>query len=142
MDLSPSAEARLRQIFRALNRFMLFIFRLGLGNFGNGNRYAGWIMVIKHRGRKSGLTRYAPVNYFEEGDFVYCTAGFGPRTHWYGNLQADPKVELWLPNSRWAGTAEDIQHGSPRRGDLTQASLRLRLCWPALWRQSPQAQRR
>ncbi len=52
MDLSPSAEARLRRIFRALNRFMLLIFRLGLGNFGNGNRYAGWIMVIKHRGRQ------------------------------------------------------------------------------------------
>jgi deazaflavin-dependent oxidoreductase (nitroreductase family) len=108
MDISPIAEARLRRIFRSFNRFMVFVFRLGLGNIGNGNRYVGWIMVIKHRGRKSGLTRYAPVNYFEDGDFVYCTAGFGPRTHWYRNMQADPRVELWLPDSRWAGTAEDI----------------------------------
>ncbi len=122
MDLSLSAEARLRRIFRALNRFMLLIFRLGLGNFGNGNRYAGWIMVIKHHGRKSGLIRYAPVNYFEEGDFVYCTAGFGPRTHWYRNIQADPRVELWLADSRWAGTAEDFS-SNPRSVELLRKVL-------------------
>ncbi len=122
MDISPTAEVRLRKIFKRLNQFMLLLWRLGLASYGNGNKYAGWIMVIKHRGRKSGLIRYAPVNYFEQGEFVYCTAGFGPKTHWYRNLQVDPQVELWLPNGRWAGSAEDISD-DPHSVDLLRQVL-------------------
>lgn len=103
----PVEEAQLRKIFKGLNRFMLMLWRLGLGSYGNGNRYAGWIMVIKHTGRKSGLTRYAPVNYtIMDGD-VYCTAGFGVKADWYRNIMDIPEVELWLPDGRWAGMAED-----------------------------------
>lgn len=122
MDLSSTTEVRLRKVFKRVNRFMLLIFRLGLAGWGNGNKYAGWIMIIKHRGRKSGLTRYAPVNYYEQGDFVYCTAGFGPKTHWYLNLQADPHVELWLPTGRWAGSAEDVTE-DPQSVDLLRKVL-------------------
>lgn len=103
----PINETQLRKIFKVFNRFMLLLWRLGLGSYGNGNRYAGWIMVIKHTGRKTGLTRYAPVNYaIVDGD-VYCTAGFGVKADWYRNIQAIPEVELWLPDGRWAGVAED-----------------------------------
>ncbi|MGD8604305.1 MAG: nitroreductase family deazaflavin-dependent oxidoreductase [Anaerolineales bacterium] len=103
----PIEEDQLRKIFKGFNRFMLLLWRLGLGSFGNGNRYAGWIMVIKHIGRKTGLTRYAPVNYaIVDGD-VYCTAGFGSRADWYRNLMDNPEVEMWLPDGRWAGVAQD-----------------------------------
>jgi deazaflavin-dependent oxidoreductase (nitroreductase family) len=103
----PVEEAQLRRIFRAFNRFMLLLWRLGLGSYGNGNCYAGWIMVIKHTGRKTGLTRYAPVNYaIVDGD-VYCTAGFGVKADWYRNIMDIPEVELWLPDGRWAGVAQD-----------------------------------
>jgi deazaflavin-dependent oxidoreductase (nitroreductase family) len=103
----PVEEEQLRKIFKGFNRFMLMLWRLGLGSYGNGNRYAGWIMVIKHTGRKSGLTRYAPVNYTIVDDDVYCTAGFGTKADWYRNIMDIPKVELWLPDGRWAGMAED-----------------------------------
>lgn len=103
----PVEEAQLRKIFKSLNRFMLLLWRLGLAHYGNGNRYAGWIMVIKHTGRKTGLTRYAPVNYAIVDEDVYCTAGFGVKADWYRNIMDIPEVELWLPDGRWAGVAED-----------------------------------
>jgi deazaflavin-dependent oxidoreductase (nitroreductase family) len=122
MDLSADLELRLRKIFRVFNKFMLALWRLGLARYGNPTQLGGAIMVIKHTGRKSGLTRYAPVNYFEEGEFVYCTAGFGEQTHWYRNILDKPDVELWLPNSRWSGIAEDISD-SEHRISLLRAVL-------------------
>lgn len=114
MELSTSSERRLRRAFRILNRFMLLLWRLGLAKYGNPTRFGGAIMVIKHVGRKTGRTRYAPVNFYETDRYVYCTAGFGSKTHWYRNILAHPKVELWLPDSRWEGVAEDISDAQDR----------------------------
>ena len=116
MTFSTAAESRLRRAFKALNRFMLLLWRLGLARFGNPSRYGGAIMVIKHRGHKTGLTRFAPVNYAELGENVYCTAGFGTSTHWYRNLMAEPEVELWLPESRWRGVRVWSAPGNRARG--------------------------
>jgi deazaflavin-dependent oxidoreductase (nitroreductase family) len=71
-------------------------------------------MVIKNRGRKSGMVRLSPVNYAVIAGDIYCTAGFGRRTDWYCNLLADPNVEIWLPDGRWYGSAQDVT-GSPDR---------------------------
>jgi deazaflavin-dependent oxidoreductase (nitroreductase family) len=114
MTFSPETETKLRKIFKGFNHFMLALWRLGLGGFGNPTALGGAVMVIKHKGRKSGLTRYAPVNFAEVDDDIYCIAGFGTKTHWYQNLLADPQVELWLPDSRWAGTAEDASDAGDR----------------------------
>jgi deazaflavin-dependent oxidoreductase (nitroreductase family) len=122
MEFTPSTEARLRRIFKQFNRVMILLWRLGLASYGNPSRYGGAIMVIKHRGHRTGLTRYAPVNYAEVGNQVYCTAGFGAATHWYRNLQADPQVELWLPDSRWSGEAEDASD-DPQRAALLRKVL-------------------
>jgi hypothetical protein len=48
------------------------------------------------------------VNYAEVDGDIYCTAGFGSSSDWYRNVMANPNVELWLPNMRWTGTAEDV----------------------------------
>lgn len=101
-------EDQLRTIFKAFNRFMLLMWRLGLGSWGNGTDFGGSVMVIKHTGRKTGLTRYAPVNYAVVDGDVYCTAGFGKVSDWYKNIMANPEVEVWLPDGRWAGKAEDV----------------------------------
>lgn len=108
MTYAPETEAQLRKLFKGFNRFMLSLWRLGLGGYGNPSKFGGAVMVIKHRGRKSGLIRYAPVNFAEIDGDIYCTAGFGEKTHWYQNLLADPEVELWLPDSRWEGLAEEV----------------------------------
>jgi hypothetical protein len=39
---------------------------------------------------------------------VYCSAGFGPRTQWYRNLLAQPRVEIVLPVGAFAGDAETV----------------------------------
>lgn len=102
------SEDNLRRIFKSFNRFMLLLWRLGLGTWGNGTSFGGSLMVIKNTGRKTGLIRHTPVNYtIVEGD-VYCTAGFGKISDWYLNIMANPEVEVWLPEGRWAGKAKDV----------------------------------
>ena len=102
------SEEDLRRIFKSFNRFMLLLWRLGLGAWGNGTSFGGSLMVLKHTGRKTGLVRQTPVNYtIIDGD-IYCTAGFGKGSDWCLNIMANPEVEVWLPDSRWAAIAEDV----------------------------------
>jgi deazaflavin-dependent oxidoreductase (nitroreductase family) len=108
-------EELLRLIFKGFNRFMILIWRLGLGSWGNNTKWGGSIMVIKHFGRKSGKAYLTPVNYAVIDGNIYCTAGFGSKSDWYKNLLANPVVEVWLPNGRWAGTAQDITTSDPNR---------------------------
>lgn len=102
------SEDFLRKVFKVFNRFMLLLWRLGLGSWGNGTSFGGSLMVIKHTGRKTGLTRHTPVNYAIVNGDVYCTAGFGIVSDWYLNIMTNPKVEVWLQDGRWAGMAEDV----------------------------------
>ncbi|MBK8900530.1 MAG: nitroreductase family deazaflavin-dependent oxidoreductase [Anaerolineaceae bacterium] len=107
--ISPETEQTLRQMFRRFNRFMLLMWRLGLGRFINiWPDVGGRIMVIQHIGRKTGQVRQTPVNYAEVGGEIYCTAGFGAVSHWYRNLMAQPQVEIWLPDGRHHAHATDI----------------------------------
>jgi deazaflavin-dependent oxidoreductase (nitroreductase family) len=120
--LQPEVEQKLRQGFRYLNRFMVFMWRLGLGRFMSRRELTGQIMVITHTGRKSGLRRRTPVNYALVDGEVYCTAGFGAQSDWYRNIQADPQVEVWLPDGWWAGVAEDVS-AAPQRLELLRQVL-------------------
>ena len=112
-DMDPRTAAFLRRAFWWLNRFMVFMWRLGLGIWMNDVRTSGQIMVITHIGRKSGLRRQTPVNYAIVDGELYCIAGFGRISDWYRNVRAQPKVEVWLPHGRWMGEVEDITD-SPR----------------------------
>lgn len=108
MDLSFETEERLRRLFKAFNKFMVLLFKLGLGRWGNGTQFAGYVMVIGHHGRISGKKRFTPVNFTRVGDEIYCTAAFGQRSDWYRNVMAQPEVELWLPRARMKGVAADV----------------------------------
>ncbi len=105
----PQLEQALRQGFKYLNKFMVTLWRLGLGKLLNlWPEKSGQILVITHTGRKTGLTRRTPVNYaIVEGE-IYCTAGFGSISDWYRNIMANPEVEIWLPDGWWSGEAEDV----------------------------------
>ncbi len=102
-------ENGLRQGFKYFNRFMMLMWRLGLGPWINAwPEVGGRIMVITHTGRKTGIRRHTPVNYTIADGEIYCTAGFGSISDWYRNIMANPKVEVWLPDGWWAGVAEEI----------------------------------
>jgi deazaflavin-dependent oxidoreductase (nitroreductase family) len=123
-ELTPQAEESLRQAFKTLNRFMLLMWRLGLGywiNFWPG--VVGRIMVITHTGRKTGLRRRTPVNYALIDGEIYCIAGFGKLTDWYRNIIANPDLEVWLPDSWWAGVAEDISDSEDRLSLLREVII-------------------
>lgn len=119
--LSRSDEA-MRRIFKVANRFMVLIFRLGLGNLGNRPE-TSQVMVLVHRGRKSGLLRRTPVNYALVDDVIYCTAAFGSRADWYRNVLADPRVQVWLPDGWYAGEAEEVPPDDPQRLALMRQVL-------------------
>lgn len=113
-----------RQIFRYFNRFMLLLWRLGLGGMVNGwPAVSGQIMVLTHTGRKSGQRRRTPVNYAIVDGQIYCTAGFGAISDWYRNLLVNPNVELWLPDGWWAGRAEEVSNDPNRLFLLRQVLI-------------------
>jgi hypothetical protein len=113
--MEHTTPARAPAAFKAFNRFMLLLWRLGLGGLVNRSpRWGGQIMVLVHRGRTSGLRRRTPVNYtLIDGD-IFCTVGFDT-TDWYRNVQADPHVEVWLPDGWWAGVVEELPRDHPDR---------------------------
>jgi len=105
----------LRKIFRTMNPFMVFMWKIGMGRMINiWPAVIGRIMVIKHRGRKSGREYLTPVNYALVDGEIYCTAGFGSVSDWYRNMLANPNIELWLPEGKRKACAEDISD-SPNR---------------------------
>jgi len=97
---------RLRAVFRVFNKFMVAMFRLGLGPYAGGNPYTGYIMVLTTTGRRTGLPRRTPVNYAQGEGEVYCLVGFGQSSHWYRNVLANPNVQVWVGREGWSGRAE------------------------------------
>lgn len=114
-DRASSQGADLtRQGFRFLNRwFMVPAIRAGLGAWLN-SPLGGWILLLRVRGRRSGLMRETPLNYLVAEGSAWVMAGFGARTEWYRNLLADPTVEVWLPGCRVEATAVVVPDAAVR----------------------------
>ncbi len=109
MNMTAEKAKTYRQIFHNFNKFMLGMWMVGLGKTLNAwPEVGGRIMVLVHTGRKSGKRRRTPVNYTSVNGDIYCIAGFGAVSDWFKNIQANPQVEIWLPNGWWAGLAEEI----------------------------------
>ena len=103
-----AAAPVLLSAFKSFNRwFMVPAHRAGLAAWVS-TPFGGWILLLRVRGRKSGILRETPLNYLIKDDAVWVLAGFGHRTEWYRNLLADPAVEVRLPTRRFAGTAEEV----------------------------------
>ena len=123
-DKDEQMEEMLRQGFKYFNRFMLLMWRLGLGTWVNiWPAVIGRIMVITHRGRKSGLSRRTPVNYTIIDRDIFCTAALGEKSDWYKNMMKNPEVEVWLPGSWWVGVAEDVTDSEMRFPYLRQVLI-------------------
>jgi deazaflavin-dependent oxidoreductase (nitroreductase family) len=106
---SPEIEERVRQSFRHVNRFMVLMFRLGLGRFLQPwPRVTGRILVLVHTGRKTGQRHRTGLNFATVDGDLFVLAGFGAISDWYRNVLVNPKVEVWLPDGWWAATAEDV----------------------------------
>lgn len=110
-EIVQANEDKLRAGFKYLNKFMIFLWKLGLADWINvWPTVFGQIMVITHKGRKTGYKRLSPVNYAIIDGEIYCTAGFGEISDWYRNILKDPNVEIWLTEGRWEGVAEEVSN--------------------------------
>ncbi len=123
-NADPQLLEKLRRSFKYFNRFMVGMWRLGMGPYVNWSPdVSGRVMVITHIGRKSGVKRQTPVNYDIVDGEIYCTAGFGSVSDWYRNILKNPQVEVWLPDGWWCGIAEDVSD-SPDRLYLLRRVIR------------------
>ncbi|MBN2113988.1 MAG: nitroreductase family deazaflavin-dependent oxidoreductase [Acidimicrobiia bacterium] len=123
MTFSPQTGDHMRHAFKHLNRFMVLMFRLGLGPWLQfWPRVTGQILVLVHRGRKSGLLRRTPLNFARADGDIYILAGFGRASDWYRNLRADRQGEVWLPDGWWSVEAEEVSD-HPERLRLLRAVL-------------------
>src|SRR5512134_3846294 len=99
MDVTKFSSKQMntfRKVFHTMNRLMVWMWKRGWGKQINiAPEKMGRVMVIKHRGRKSGKEYLTPVNYANVDGEIYCTAGFGAVSDWYRNILANPGVELW-----------------------------------------------
>jgi deazaflavin-dependent oxidoreductase (nitroreductase family) len=87
----------LARLFRFLNRwFMVPTLRAGLGAWV-ATPFGGYIVLLRVRGRRSGLLRDVPLSYLVADGSAWVFAGFGPQTQWFRNILAEPEVECWLP---------------------------------------------
>jgi len=103
----PTAFTRTQRVFAVVNRFMLWMWHHDLGHWVNiWPSVLGRIMVVTHTGRTSGITRQTPVNYAVVDGDVWCITM--PGATWYKNLVVNPEIEVWLPQGRWRGTAQDV----------------------------------
>jgi len=114
-EFTPRQMNTLRRVFHFMNRFMVWMWKMGWGKAINiWPAGFGRIMVIKHRGRRSGREYLTPVNYAIVDGEIFCTAGFGSTSDWYRNILVYPRVELWLAEGKRLACAEEVSD-SPRR---------------------------
>ena len=106
---------RLTRLLRPVQRGFLFVnrwiagpmLRSPLGRFV-GNPFTAYLLLLRTRGRRTGLVREAPLGYVLLDGFVYCVAGYGVATPWYRNLVDNPTVEVVLPGRTIRGIAEPV----------------------------------
>lgn len=111
LPYGPALTRRLPMLdrwFRVLNRwYVIPMIKAGLGPL-HANPLTGSWMLLRTTGRRTGRPREVALGYAILDGAVYCSAGFGPRTHWYRNLLADPAVEVVLPGTAFLGVAEPV----------------------------------
>jgi len=78
-------------------RSPIWLFRHGLG-FLLGER----LLMLTHRGRTSGEARFVVLEVSDRPapDRIVVVAGLGPRSQWYRNVQADPRVLVTIGRLR------------------------------------------
>ncbi len=108
-------DRRGQEVFRAVNKWATVpMLRAGLGPW-LGTPIGGYLLILRARGRSSGVVRETPLSYLIAEGAVWVCAGFGPAAQWYRNILADPRVEVVLPGRTVVCDAEDVRDPEVRR---------------------------
>lgn len=117
------------RIIKVMSRVNIRLYRLTGGRIGKNWRIgAGFkkpvpICLLTTTGRKSGQARTVPLCFLQDGANIVLVAsqgGLPSNPQWYGNLRANPAVEIEIGTKRGA-----------YRGRKASAAERTRL-WPQL----------
>jgi len=82
---------------RWLMRAPIGVYRAGLGGL-----FGRRLLMVEHTGRKSGRERYVVLEVVARptrGSYVVAS-GFGTRSQWFRNVQANPHVRLFITSRR------------------------------------------
>ncbi len=79
---------------------------------GLGSLAGRAVLLVKTRGRRSGLHRTTALLYDEMDGIYYVGSARGTQADWYQNLLADPNVEVTVGPQHWQGYAEPITEPS------------------------------
>ena len=86
------------------------LFKLTGGRFFGGGTDDGSVLVLTHKGAKSGKVRHTPLAFFHHGDdyLIAASAGGGDKSPgWYFNLMANPATVVNINGDEIAVTARD-----------------------------------
>lgn len=102
-----------RGLLRFLLRLPILFYRLHLG-WLLGNRF----LLLKHIGRKSGLTRETVLEvlrYDKQSKTYIVASGWGEGAQWYRNIVANPSVEIKSGWRRMRAKARRVSHEEAER---------------------------
>jgi len=88
---------------RLLFKTPLILWRMGLGPL-----LGRWMLVLTTWGRKSGLPRHTMLEYGAIGKTRYLLAGWGERSDWYRNIQANSQVTVQVGSGTEYATARCV----------------------------------
>ena len=118
---------------RWLVRAPIGLFRAGLG-WMLGPR----ILLLEHRGRRSGERRFVCLEVVERrgADRLIIVSGFGERAQWYRNLRAEPRCFVstgtirrapararFLPDDEAAAALDEYRRRHPRDWRMLKATI-------------------
>jgi deazaflavin-dependent oxidoreductase (nitroreductase family) len=103
-------------IFKWLFKTPIFFFRIGLPFFPS------FVLLLTTTGRMSGKQRYTPLEYQREQSTGYpvIMAGWGGKTDWRKNIEANPRVQVQIGRDQFAAIAEPLEE-SEIKARLTEA---------------------
>ena len=92
-------SSRPRGVLRCALRLPIYLYRLRLGC-----RLDHWLLLLTHRGRRSGWRRQTVlevVHYDPISRECVVAAAWGDPPEWYRNLQASPALEIQIGRERY-----------------------------------------
>jgi deazaflavin-dependent oxidoreductase (nitroreductase family) len=120
---TPAQERIGNLVIRAMSALNVWAFRWSKGRIGGRFLRGAPVLLLTSTGRKSGQPRTTPLLYLRDGERLVVVAskgGFSTHPLWYGNLAANPRVEVELAGERRAMLAR-------RANDAEKQAL-----WPKL----------
>jgi deazaflavin-dependent oxidoreductase (nitroreductase family) len=125
---TPRPDGPLGVLTRIATKTHVAIFKGTKGRV-MGNFDGAPLLVLHHRGARSGLPRETPIIYLEDGENLVVVASMGGQEvnpAWYHNLRAHPDVEVQI-----GGDRRRVHARLASKAEADALWPRLTAMWPA-----------